>query len=385
MKGLYRILLPLVLLTVCLFAFPTQSIAEEYVFAGKWGVPGSGEGQLFHPEVVNTSNSKVYVTEYFNHRVQIFSTVGTYLGKLGLVGAISEDYLWPRSIAVGPSGDIYIAELNSKSIQKFDGNGNFILKWGSYGTGDMQFTSINGLAADSLGNIYVLDAYDYCIKKYSSGAVGMVGVTFIKKWGTNIPGEEQSYIQPEQIKGIAADSAGNVYVAEADPNRIHVCIKKFDTNGNFIRKWGSWGTSNEQFSTPWGLAVDSEGKVYVIDMIGCSFKKFDANGNFITKFGSYGSGDGQFYSPTGIAVDSFGTVYVADMNNNRIQKFVLAATSTTIIASTTITPSTTSTTRLMKSTTTTTRRPIGITTTTRRVPITIKIPIPGPGPTLPKY
>ena len=39
-------------------------------------------------------------------------------------------------------------------------------------------------------------------------------------------------------KGIATDSSGNVYVADMDNNRI----QKFDSNGNFITKWGSHGT-----------------------------------------------------------------------------------------------------------------------------------------------
>jgi DNA-binding beta-propeller fold protein YncE len=50
-------------------------------------------------------------------------------------------------------------------------------------------------------------------------------------------------------------------------------------------------------------------------------QKFDSNGVFITKWGSYGSGDGQFYHPQGVSVDSAGNVYVADTDNHRIQKF----------------------------------------------------------------
>ena len=54
-----------------------------------------------------------------------------------------------------------------------------------------------------------------------------------------------------------------------------------------------------------------------------SIKKFDSDGNFITKWGSEGDGEGQFDIPEGIAIDSSGNVYVADTHNSRIQKFAV--------------------------------------------------------------
>jgi DNA-binding beta-propeller fold protein YncE len=50
-------------------------------------------------------------------------------------------------------------------------------------------------------------------------------------------------------------------------------------------------------------------------------QKFDTNGNFITKWGSYGKGDGEFIDPEHLAVDSQGNVYVSDARNNDIQVF----------------------------------------------------------------
>jgi DNA-binding beta-propeller fold protein YncE len=60
--------------------------------------------------------------------------------------------------------------------------------------------------------------------------------------------------------------------------------------------------------------------VYVVDTDNNRVEKFDSNGNFITKWGSNGTADGQFDNPMGIAIDSPGNVYVAD-DNNRIQVF----------------------------------------------------------------
>jgi tripartite motif-containing protein 71 len=61
--------------------------------------------------------------------------------------------------------------------------------------------------------------------------------------------------------------------------------------------------------------------VYVSDYNNHRVQKFDSEGNFITKWGSKGTGDGEFVNPNGIAMDSSGNVYVADAGNNRIQVF----------------------------------------------------------------
>jgi NHL repeat len=64
--------------------------------------------------------------------------------------------------------------------------------------------------------------------------------------------------------------------------------------------------------------------VYVTDSGNNRIQKFDSNGNFITKWGTNGTGDGQFNAPLSTAIDSSGKVYVADFRNNRIQVFSIA-------------------------------------------------------------
>lgn len=99
--------------------------------------------------------------------------------------------------------------------------------------------------------------------------------------------------------------------------------KKFDSNGNFITKWGTAGAGDGQFTTPAGIAVDSLGNVFVADQGNNRIQKFDSNGSFLTKWGSKGSNDGQFMfmTPTGLVVDRSGNVYVVDGGNSRIQVF----------------------------------------------------------------
>ena len=75
------------------------------------------------------------------------------------------------------------------------------------------------------------------------------------------------------------------------------------------------------FNGPRGIAVDSEGNVYVSDTINGRIIQLDTDGVAITSFGEKGSGSGQFFSPMGLAVDSLDRVYVADANNSRLVRF----------------------------------------------------------------
>jgi tripartite motif-containing protein 71 len=98
-------------------------------------------------------------------------------------------------------------------------------------------------------------------------------------------------------------------------------IKKFDSNGKLITSWGSTGSGDGQFLHAHGIGLDSAGNVYVSDAENYNIQKFDSNGKFITKWGSRGSGDGQFLTPESIDVDSNGNVFVVDFKNANIQKF----------------------------------------------------------------
>ena len=76
-----------------------------------------------------------------------------------------------------------------------------------------------------------------------------------------------------------------------------------------------------QFNNPAGVAVASDGNVYVSDPGNDRIQKFTSEGVFVTKWGMLGTSDGEFSSRTAVAAASDGSVYVADQGNHRIQKF----------------------------------------------------------------
>jgi 6-bladed beta-propeller len=92
--------------------------------------------------------------------------------------------------------------------------------------------------------------------------------------------------------------------------------------------WGTKGSSDNQFCHMEHIALDKHDNVYVTDPQsdpGCSKQPrvliFDNNGNFITKFGSYGTKPSQFIDPEHLAIDNEGDVYVSDRSKNEILVF----------------------------------------------------------------
>jgi tripartite motif-containing protein 71 len=88
--------------------------------------------------------------------------------------------------------------------------------------------------------------------------------------------------------------------------------------------WGWRGTEDGDFINPGGIAVASDGTVYVVDRSNWRVQYFTPTGSFLGKWGSKGERAGEFISPRGIAVSPQGDVYVTDVETNRVQCFTSA-------------------------------------------------------------
>jgi RHS repeat-associated protein len=89
----------------------------------------------------------------------------------------------------------------------------------------------------------------------------------------------------------------------------------------YISAFGSTGNGNGQFEHPAGIAIDSEGDVWVADEENDRVEEFDDEGEYLSQFGTEGEEEGQLQSPTDVAIDSEGNIWVTDSGNNRVDEF----------------------------------------------------------------
>ncbi len=205
------------------------------------------------------------------------------------------------------NGNLFVSEWGNHRIQKFSSYGTFITMWGEKGEDQGEFDHPFGIAVDQEGNLYVSDQWNHRIQKFTSDGV------FILAWG------EKGYqkAQFDNPRAIAIDNSGMVYVADTTNHRI----QKFTSAGKFILMWGSYGTEQGQFKNPRGITVDSNGNVYVSDAENCNVQKFTSDGKFLEMWGTFGSSPGQMKYPKGIEIDNSGKIMVCDAKNDRIQIF----------------------------------------------------------------
>jgi sugar lactone lactonase YvrE len=167
---------------------------------------------------------------------------------------------------------------------------------GGHGSGKGQFEKPRGIAIDSAGNIFVADTNNGRIEKFSQNG------TFVTSIGLF-----------EAPNGIAIDRAGNIYVAEIGAKHR---VQKLGPDGTFIARWAPG------FYGPRRIAIGPDDSIYVVDSGDNRIVKLGPDGQVLATWGSEGSGDGQFIGLSSVAVDPItNKIYVTDPINRRIQVF----------------------------------------------------------------
>jgi hypothetical protein len=308
--------------------------------AGLAGVTGSSDGTgsaaRFHRPVdvaVDTAGN-VYVADTNNQTLRKVTPAGavtTLAGQAGANGSTdgtgtAARFDSPLGVAVDGLGNVYVADTGNATIRKITAAGTVTTLAGQAGVSGLadgtgtaaRFNGPSGLAADSTGNLYVADTLNQCIRKITTAGV----VSTIE--GTS---------GLEGPQGLALDGAGNLFVADPNSQTIRKVVLATGAMTVEAGQVGSSGSDDGQagqarFNNPSGVAVDSMGHLYITDTDNHTIREITPAGVVSTVAGlagTPGSADGvgtvaRFDAPTGITVNSTGLLYIADTDNHTIRQ-----------------------------------------------------------------
>jgi hypothetical protein len=238
----------------------------------------------------------------------------------------------PLGVALDSAGNVYVSDPGNQQLRK-------ITPAGMVSTIPFFFDDPGGIAVDGAGNIYVADFnYDTIYKMTSAGVVTVLAGQTIDPGYADGTGSTAQFHTP---LGLALDSAGNIYVADRDNEAIRKVTPAGEVStlagGNGAGSADGTGTA-AHFYSPYGVAVDSMGNVYVADAANNTIRKVTSAGVVTTlagRAGNPGSSDGmgvaaQFNAPSGVAVDANGNIFVADQFNSAIREVTPVGLVTTL-------------------------------------------------------
>lgn len=308
---------------------------EAASFGSPWGIAVDKDGN-------------VLVTDWLSHRVRKISPAGDVITFAGNAqGGWRDDqgtaawFFQPAGMALDAAGNAYVTEDGGHRIRRIAPGGAVTTFAGSGAKGHQdgqgpkaEFNAPISAAVDKDGNVYVTELGSNTVRKITSAgevttlAGGMHTSIRDNPFFREGNGSMAAFDGPA---GIVVDPAGNVYVADANNQRIRKVSPRGDVTtlaGSGNKGWADGAGAAASFFEPKGLALDNDGNLFVADTGNHLIRKITPAGVVSTLAGKPGvtgwaNGMGaaaEFNEPMAIAAAADGSLYVTEFQNNRIRK-----------------------------------------------------------------
>lgn len=285
-----------------------------------WGRVGSTPGHFFRPRAIAIDKSDLlYIVDMTPH-IQVFTGNGEFVRSWQ---PPKFDTGKPSGLSFDNAGNLLVADTHNFRVLVYTPDGKLLDSQtigGTCGNGDGEFQFVTDAAQDAAGNYYVAQYGEYDrIQKFSANH------QFLLSWGEH-GHEVGQFLAPRKI---VIDNSDLVWVTDACNHRVQV----FDAGGNkarLVKTWGEQGSQPGQLNYPYDILLDDaalagkeNGYVYLCELGNHRVQKFTTDGQFVASFGRNGRGEGELDQPWGIARDSEGRLFVLDTYNHRVQRFRL--------------------------------------------------------------
>jgi len=294
-------------------AFGSGAFRYELASAGRnWGELPEGWRFGDVAAVGVDRHDQVYVFARAEHPMMVFDRDGKFLRSWG-----EGEFVRPHGVHMGPDDSIYCTDDGDHTVRKYSLDGKLLLKLGTSGKpapflSGLPFHRCTHTALAPNGDIYVSDGYGNArVHRYSPDG------KLLSSWGEPGTGPGQFNL----VHNICCDVDGWVYVADRENHRIQV----FDGNGKYETQWNN-------LYRPCGLCMccGAKPRFFVAELapgrefsnrdwpgLGPRVSILDGQGQLLARLGDYGGPDAPspFIAPHGIAVDSQGAIYVAELSH----------------------------------------------------------------------
>ena len=252
--------------------FPDDYIPEETILMldrdqgkilAKWGA-----NNFIMPHGLTVDHEdNVWLTDVARNQIFKYSHSGKLLMTLGeekVAGSDSAHFDLPTYVAIANDGTIYVSDgYGNSRVVKFRSDGKYLMEWGEKGSDNAQFDIPHGIDLDKDGNVFIADRENSRIQSFNPTG----------KFLTVITGKNFGRIFSVKINKRTNNLMAIDYVVK-DTVPIGSDIIVFNAAGNPISKFGRSG--NYDGSATWyhDLAIDDEGDVYTVDIIGRKIERF---------------------------------------------------------------------------------------------------------------